>query len=205
MQLLSLATLLALFLQAAPAAPTTRPDTPEEAAAREAALRFAEAMTGGDPEILKSSFAGSPDDLEALLGLNKLVRAQAHLREAAIAKLPNHGGTFGQGQDQRELARTSVLSCPVEIKGDHATISRPDGQIGYTLVKSGDAWKVEFMPSLADFRRMLPAVEKTCQAVNEVADELQHGRYATESQVRQAISTRIQQLLAAPATPTSKP
>jgi hypothetical protein len=189
-----------------PPPPATQPDSPEEALVREATLKFADALVGSDPEALRGMFVGVEDDVPALLGLNRLLYAQTKLREAVIAKLPDKGGRMSSGPDQREAARTSVLSSPIIITGDSATILAPNGQVGYKLAKKDGTWKVEYIPTLVNIKPMLPMLRPTCEAMLTVADEVTAGKYHNEVEVRQAILKQAQLNKAGAASgPASRP
>ena len=155
---------------------------------KSAAKSFGEALQNGDAAgVRDASLNGKPELVDGMCNMMKSTKA---LHDAAVAKFGPDGESLGMGK-QADFTK-QLENAKVEENGDSATITASDGK-PVTLKKADGDWKVDFasMPAMDAALKMLPMMAKMATANQDLADEIEAGKYATAAEAKKAYGQKM--------------
>jgi hypothetical protein len=168
----------------------------------------AEEMADGSA-LRDSFFAATQAERDLVTAYAELIVAARHLRDAARDKFaPDNGaapnpavirdGSLPGGpgpEDEQQLANAQV-----QVDGDSATVRLPDSPAPIKLKRSDNQWRID----LADYAAIQPSElsEQTevnhglAAAMDEAAEEIIAGKYASAQEAESAIQQKIHAVIA---------
>ncbi len=165
------------------------------------------AVESADAGTLKQVFAGDTPQATDLASAYADVVVSAHrLREAARTKFASDGGKPANardgtipGQPPPEQA-AQLAAAQVQINGDQASVSIPDRAAPIQLRKINGIWLID----MAEFANGGPQQigeqaeldHNLAAAMNEAADEITAGKYASAQEAESAVQQKIHAVIA---------
>jgi len=142
---------------ASPAVPAPATNPADAAAAKDALLKYNAAVDKGDVAALIDCIDISTDlQKQALQVMGKLTTASHSLYDATLEKF-GEKKLADEGVNKEAFAGAfpalPVDQIQIKVEGGKGVLSTPDGQpLPFTLVKKGDAWKIDgsFLPQFTE-------------------------------------------------------
>lgn len=155
----------------------------------QSALRsYADAMKTGNSQEAKDAVTGV--DPEIVDALTQSVASRNRLAAAAAAKFGDEGKSLApQNRTGPADMDKWLADAEVQESGDTATVTPKDhpGQ-KLTLKRINGEWKIDLssMPGASMLSSMMPMMKKMNQANDELAADIQAGKYATVADAQKA-------------------
>lgn len=175
---------------------------------------FAKAVQEGDVQEAHKYAITDDASSKFLDVLVSLTKARKNMTDAAVAKFGEPGKSVFAGRTNLsangpdEIAKR-MDSADIEIQGDTATVTPKNpapgqrGQSAQPMVfkKEDGTWKLDFtkFPNKDRMPQELPMMEKMSSAMNETADEIKSGKYATVQEARSGFIQKVRAAIGGPA------
>jgi hypothetical protein len=211
-----LLTLVTLLAQAAPStapsnatspaeAPATRPSAmspDDEAAVRQAASDFANALATGDAAKARSLYAGPEANVPFIDLLANYSAALNKLASTAESKF-GPASPLSRPKNPGKLMASAIAVSTCSQRGETATLSIAAGQSTLDLNRINGAWKIVGLSEFARLGSNARRISGISGVINELADEIATGKLTTSSAAEQELARRARSLTTQPATPTA--
>lgn len=188
---------------AAPASPgTVATDNADQAAARKAAVEFANALYSGDTEKAVPFITGVRLEYTTLANY---VKAYTDFQKAAVEKFGDEAKSIVASpiQDIRE----QVSTAPITINGNFAEFPSANGNNNpLRAQKVGDTWKMDFTPANQTVAsKQLTMLTRLAPAFSRAVISIQNGRFKTVDDVKKALAQELQSSFPEMFAPASQP
>jgi hypothetical protein len=157
---------------------------------RSVAKSFISAMVTGDEQTLRSVSIGDEPSALLLAAQARQNQAYEHLLKTAAARFKDpHSVVTGRRADDHYSSRLQTIDGEREtINGDSATIG--EGPNTIYLQRIGGMWKVDrarlVPPGMQDIREHLRMIDALRDADEQIAVNIEKGKYDTADQARAA-------------------
>jgi len=154
---------------------------------------YAAAMKSGNSQAAKDAVTGL--DPEVVDVMTQSVASRNRLAEAAVAKFGDDGKSLAP-QNRTGPADMDKWLADAEIKesGDTATVTPKDHpEQKLSLKRFNGDWKIDLssMPGVSMLSSMMPMMKKMNQANDELAADIQAGKYATLADAKRASAQKM--------------
>jgi hypothetical protein len=189
---------LAALIVLACAASLTRAGDKEEI--KESTLSFSKALAAGDGATARKYVVGDENSNKMVDALAEFTKAAKGLQEAAVAKFGEDGRTLG-GLGTGRMGPTNTDfkdfdESRLTINGDTATIAPKAGTPGArptTFKKIDGTWKLDLtgMFTADHAAQGVAMMPKMAGVMNELAGEIQAGKYASLQEAKSAFYQKL--------------
>jgi len=179
---------------------TASADSPDQAAARTAALAICDTIMNGDVDQAKTMVV---EDRVEFRSLANFMKAYADFKKAAAAKFPDDLSSIAPPIAD---LRDQIKSAQVVIAGDVATFNNPGDKNPAKAKRVNGVWKMDFAPVDPN------ETTKALQLYNVVGPiytrsmiALQSGKYKTADELKQAVTQELKLAVPNYVPPTTAP